>query len=123
MNKFIGLGNLTRDPKFREIKGDNKVCDFAIAINNKAANSVFYIDIETWNKVAENCNRFLSKGRKVLVEGKLNMSTWQTKSGENRTRIFCRADTVTFLDKTEEQQSSSEPKTEEIEDEFADVPF
>ena len=64
MNKFIGLGNLTRDPNFREIKGDNKVCDFAIAINNKASNSVFYIDIETWNKVAENCNRFLSKGRK-----------------------------------------------------------
>lgn len=123
MNKFIGLGNLTRDPKFREIKGDNKVCDFAIAINNKAANSVFYIDIETWNKVAENCNRFLSKGRKVLVEGKLNMSTWQTKSGENRTRIFCRADTVTFLDKTEEQESSSEPKAEEVDDEFADVPF
>lgn len=123
MNKFIGLGNLTRDPKFREIKGDNKVCDFAIAINNKAANSVFYIDIETWNKVAENCNRFLSKGRKVLIEGKLNMSTWQTKSGENRTRIFCRADTVTFLDKTEEQESSNEPKAEEAEDEFADVPF
>ena len=123
MNKFIGLGNLTRDPKFREIKGDNKVCDFAIAINNKAANSVFYIDIETWNKVAENCNRFLSKGRKVLVEGKLNMSNWQTKSGENRTRIFCRADTVTFLDKTEEQESSSEPKAEEADDEFADVPF
>ena len=123
MNKFIGLGNLTRDPKFREIKGDNKVCDFAIAINNKAANSVFYIDIETWNKVAENCNRFLNKGRKVLVEGKLNMSTWQTKTGENRTRIFCRADTVTFLDKTEEQESSGEPKAEEVEDEFADVPF
>ena len=123
MNKFIGLGNLTRDPKFREIKGDNKVCDFAIAINNKAANSVFYTDIETWNKVAENCNRFLSKGRKVLVEGKLNMSTWQTKTGENRTRIFCRADTVTFLDKTEEQESSGEPKAEEAEDEFADVPF
>jgi len=123
MNKFIGLGNLTRDPKFREIKGDNKVCDFAIAINNKAANSVFYIDIETWNKVAENCNRFLSKGRKVLVEGKLNMSSWQTKSGENRTRIFCRADTVTFLDKTEEQENSGEPKAEEVEDEFTDVPF
>ena len=126
MNKFIGLGNLTRDPKFREIKGDNKVCDFSIAINNKAANSVFYIDIETWNNIAENCNRFLSKGRKVLVEGKLNMSTWQTKAGENRTRIFCRADTVTFLDKSEDQRNSSATNNQapqEEEDEFADVPF
>ena len=51
------------------------------------------------------------------------MSTWQTKSGENRTRIFCRADTVTFLDKTEEQENSNKPKAEEVEDEFADVPF
>lgn len=124
MNKYISLGNLTRDPKFREVKGDNKVCDFAIAINNKVNNSVFYIDIETWNSVAENCNRFLSKGRKVLVEGRLASSSWKTKEGENRTRTYCVAEKVTFLDKSEQEQSSSqEPKPEEAEDEFADIPF
>lgn len=128
MNKYIALGNLTRDPKFREIKGDNKVCDFAIAINNKVNNSVFYIDVETWNSVAENCNRFLSKGRKVLVEGRLASSSWKTKDGENRTRTYCVAEKVTFLDKSEdgsgaEQSSSKEPQAEEAEDEFADVPF
>jgi len=124
MNKYIALGNLTRDPKFREVKGDNKVCDFAIAINNKVNNSVFYIDIETWNSVAENCNRFLSKGRKVLVEGRLASSSWKTKEGENRTRTYCVAEKVTFLDKSEQEQSSNqEPKAEEAEDEFADIPF
>lgn len=124
MNKYIALGNLTRDPKFREVKGDNKVCDFAIAINNKVNNSVFYIDIETWNSVAENCNRFLSKGRKVLVEGRLASSSWKTKEGENRTRTYCVAEKVTFLDKSEQDQSSNqEPKAEEAEDEFADIPF
>lgn len=124
MNKYIALGNLTRDPKFREVKGDNKVCDFAIAINNKVNNSVFYIDIETWNSVAENCNRFLSKGRKVLVEGRLASSSWKTKEGENRTRTYCVAEKVTFLDKSEQEQGSNqEPKPEEAEDEFADIPF
>ena len=124
MNKYIALGNLTRDPKFREVKGDNKVCDFAIAINNKVNNSVFYIDVETWNSVAENCNRFLSKGRKVLVEGRLASSSWKTKEGENRTRTYCVAEKVTFLDKSEQEQSSNqEPKAEEAEDEFADIPF
>lgn len=128
MNKYIALGNLTRDPKFREVKGDNKVCDFAIAINNKANNSVFYIDIETWNSVAENCNRFLSKGRKVLVEGRLASSSWKTKDGENRTRTYCTAEKVTFLDKSEDsskpiEQTTKEPKVDEAEDEFADIPF
>ena len=128
MNKYIALGNLTRDPKFREIKGDNKVCDFAIAINNKVNNSVFYIDVETWNSVAENCNRFLSKGRKVLVEGRLASSSWKTKDGENRTRTYCLAEKVTFLDKSYDNPQSEnsrpqEPKAEEIEDEFADIPF
>jgi len=128
MNKYIALGNLTRDPKFREVKGDNKVCDFAIAINNKANNSVFYIDIETWNSVAENCNRFLSKGRKVLVEGRLASSSWKTKEGENRIRTYCIAEKVTFLDKSENStntnnSSNNEPKADEIDDEFGDIPF
>ena len=128
MNKYIALGNLTRDPKYREVKGDNKVCDFAIAINNKVNNSVFYIDVETWNSVAENCNRFLSKGRKVLVEGRLASSSWKTKDGENRTRTYCVAEKVTFLDKSDDNPQSEnsrpqEPKSEEIEDEFADIPF
>ena len=123
MNKYIALGNLTRDPKFREVKGDNKVCDFAIAINNKVNNSVFYIDVETWNSVAENCNRFLLKGRKVLVEGRLASSSWKTKDGENRTRTYCVAEKVTFLDKSEDAPKTQEPKAEEVEDEFADIPF
>lgn len=123
MNKYIALGNLTRDPKFREVKGDNKVCDFSIAINNKVNDSVFFIDIETWNSVAENCNRFLTKGRKVLIEGRLASSSWKTKDGENRTRTYCVGEKVTFLDKSDDSPKGQEPQAEEADDEFADVPF
>jgi single-strand DNA-binding protein len=127
MNKYIGLGNLTKDPLFKKISNDKNVCEFSIAINNKANNSVFYIDIETWGNVAENCKRFLSKGRKVLVEGRLMTNSWQSKTGESRSKIFCRADFVSFLDKTEplSQEKVAEQKAREIieEDEFADIPF
>ena len=127
MNKFIGLGNLTKDPIVKKIPNGSSVCTFSIAINNKIKNSVFYIDIETWNNVAENCNRFLCKGRKVLVEGKLLLNNWTSKTGESRTKISCRADFVNFLDKNEEsnQDKIAEEKASKIleEDEFADIPF
>ena len=134
MNKFIALGNLTKNPESKTTKSGKNVCSFSIAINNKINNSVTYIDVETWNKSAENCNRFLSKGRKVLIEGKLQLNTWQSKSGENRSKIFCVADLVTFLDKNSENQDSlnevqnlpnevQNKSAQQIEDEFADIPF
>ena len=127
MNKFIGLGNLTKDPELKEIKSGKSVCTFSIAINNKVNNSVTYIDVETWNKSAQNCSRFLSKGRKVLIEGRLQLNTWQSQSGESRTKLFCIADLVTFLDKSENQDSSATQESKTVqqieEDEFADIPF
>lgn len=126
MNKFIGLGNLTKDPELKEIKSGKSVCVFSIAINNKVNDSVTFVDVETWNKSAENCARFLSKGRKVLVEGRLQLNTWNSKSGETRSKLFCIADLVTFLDKSSENQESSNNQQQSApieEDEFADIPF
>ena len=130
MNKFIALGNLTRDPESRETKSGKNVTNFSIAINNKVNDTVTYIDVETWNKSADNCKRFLSKGRRVLVEGRLQLNTWKPKSGENRSKIYCVADSVTFLSKSDQEPSPSnspQNQTEEIshqeEDDFADVPF
>lgn len=126
MNKFIGLGNLTKDPDCKTTKSGNTVCNFSIAINNKVNDSVTFVDIETWNKSAENCSRFLSKGRKVLVEGRLQLNTWSSKSGEARSKLFCIADLVTFLDKSSDNQEPSNNQQQSApieEDEFADIPF
>ena len=128
MNKYIALGNLTRDPELKNVKNDNKVCSFSIAINNKLNDTTFYVDVETWNKTAENCSRFLSKGRKVLIEGRLQLNTWQSKTGENRSKVYCVADMVTFLDKSTEPKKDSvaeqvASKIMEEEDDFADIPF
>ena len=128
MNKYIALGNLTRDPELKNVKNDNKVCSFSIAINNKLNDTTFYVDVETWNKTAENCSRFLSKGRKVLIEGRLQLNTWQSKTGENRSKVYCVADMVTFLDKSTEPKKDSiaeqvASKIMEEEDDFADIAF
>jgi single-strand DNA-binding protein len=127
LNKFIGLGYLTKDPVFKTTKSGKNVCEFSIGITNIVSGSTVFMDIETWNKVAENCNRFLSKGRKVLIEGRLQQSSWTSQSGEKRSKIYCVGDIVTFLDKHKEdkQQIKAEEVAEKIiqEDEFADIPF
>jgi len=126
LNRFVGLGNLTKDPEVKETKTGKKVCVFTIAINNKPSDNVLYLDVEAWNKTADNCARFLSKGRKVVVDGKLFLNSWKNKDGQTRNKIYCIADLVTFLSGNNENSHDNPPvkQTEEPEeDEFADVPF
>lgn len=128
MNKFIGLGNLTKDPVTRETKNGKTVCSFSVAINNQN-NTVTYLDVESWEKVAQNCQRFLKKGRQTLIEGRLQLNTWKSQSGENRSKLYCIADRVTFLQKSDDKQNNQDDNFEKdnsediIDDEFADIPF
>ena len=63
LNKYMCIGNLVKDPDLIELKAGNKVCKFAIAINDPIKKSeVLFLDVECWNKVADNCNKFIKKG-------------------------------------------------------------
>lgn len=114
MNKYLAIGNLTQDPQCKDV-GDSKVCNFGIAINefyyknNEKQKTTLFLDIETWSKQAENCIKFLSKGKKVAVEGKLKMNTWE-KNGQKFSKVFCLADKVHFLGGEEGSQSNGAPK-------------
>jgi len=136
MNKYIALGNLTKDPELKSTKTGKNVCTFTLAVNNNQQGAnVLFIDVETWGKVAENCGRFLSKGRKVIIEGRLQLNSWKSKDGESRQKIYCTADVVHFLSRGESNnESKQEDKQENNEDneassdksgfdEFADIPF
>lgn len=116
MNKYIAIGNLTQDPKCRDV-GESKVCLFGVAINefyykdNEKKKNTIFIDVEAWNRQAENCSKFLSKGKKVAIEGKLKSNSWE-KNGQKFSKIYCQADKVHFLGSEEsssnkEMQSSS----------------
>jgi len=119
MNRYTAIGNLTKDPVCRDA-GDSKVCNFSIAINeyhytNGSKNqSTFYIDVECWNRQAENCTKFLGKGKKVAIEGKLKSNTWE-KNGQKFSKFICVADRVHFLG-SEDSSNTSSPKNTKSEE-------
>src|SRR5437879_12697219 len=94
-NKVILLGNLTRDPEVRYTPKGSAVCDLGIAINRQYTldsgekrEEVTYVDVVLWSRLAEIAGEYLKKGRPVLIEGRLQMDTWDDKqSGQKRTKL------------------------------------
>ncbi len=102
INKFIGIGNLCQDPKTQQLQDKTK-CSFSLAINSTKT-EVIFLNIECWNNVADNCNKYLSKGSCVYVEGKVKNSKWKDKDGNNRSNFFISADIVRFLPNGKRQE-------------------
>jgi single-strand DNA-binding protein len=91
VNKFIGVGNLTRDPEVRYTKSGQAVSSFSIACNetykDKDGNkqeSVEFVNITAWGKLGEICGEYLSSGKQVYVEGKLKTDKYEDKDGNER---------------------------------------
>src|SRR5581483_905831 len=96
LNRVQLIGNLTRDPELRYTPNGTAVCSFGIATNRswttesgEKKDEAEFHNIVSWNKLAELCSQFLSKGSKVFVEGRLATRTWQAQDGaqKNRTEI------------------------------------
>lgn len=129
LNKFIGIGNLTKDPEFREFSEEKCVCVLSVAINiGKDDKNPLYIDVQYWNNLARNCSKYLSKGRKVFVEGRLSINNWVGKDGAKKQKMFCKGDVINFLNsenkevKPPTKETESEDLTTEDE-ELQSVPF
>lgn len=94
-NKVILLGNVTRDIEVRYTPKGSAVCDFGIAVNHKYKSdsgemmeSVTFVDITLFGKVAEIAGKYLSKGNPVLVEGRLQTDSWEDKqTGQKRSKL------------------------------------
>ncbi len=101
MNKAILIGNLTRDPETRTV-GDSLKCSFTIAVNRRFSNrqgvrEADFIPVVTWSKLAEVCSRYLSKGSKVAVEGRIEVRSYDAQDGSKRYVTEVIADNVDFL--------------------------
>lgn len=105
MRNFTSIvidGNLTADPELRTTATGKKVANFSIAVNHLSqkeedgSKSVSYFDVEVWERRAENCAEYLSKGSKVTVIGKLRQDRWQSPEGSNRQKVKIVADEVRF---------------------------
>ena len=103
MNKVFIVGNLTRDPELRTTRDGIAVCSFTVAVNrrNRGAEAgqpdADYFRVTAWRGLGENCNRFLSKGKKVSVVGTVSVSTYTAQDGSTRASLDVTADDVEFL--------------------------
>ncbi len=131
LNKVMLIGNVGNDPEMRFIASGNPVTSFRMATNRfyntpegERKQETDWFSVVTWNKLAEQCNQFLTKGRLVYVEGRLHNRSWEGQDGQKRTRTEVIASRVTFLDR--QSSSGSEDKNEYSEtDELSpdDIPF
>ena len=104
INRVVLTGNLTRDPELRSLQSGMSVCSLRIASNTrrKGASGEWedkpnYFSVTVWGAQGENCARFLSKGRPVAIDGRLEWREWQGQDGAKRESVEITADSVQFL--------------------------
>lgn len=102
LNSVNIMGNLTRDPEIKYTNSGKSVCNLSIAnnrvytSNGEKVTEVSYFDVEVWGVVAENCAKYLSKGRGIIVEGRLKQERWE-KDGKTQSRVRITANNIHFL--------------------------
>ena len=104
LNQVTLMGNLTRDPELRQTPTGQNVTSFSLALNRSYKDSsgewqeaTDYIDIVCWGPLAERVAQYLSKGRRCLVQGRLQSRSWE-QDGQKRSKVEVLANDVTFLD-------------------------
>ncbi|MFH1833611.1 MAG: single-stranded DNA-binding protein [bacterium] len=130
------VGNLTRDPELRQTPSGTSVCQLGVAVNSSYKDSSGqwvekpnYLDVVVWGAQGENCARYLSKGRQVAVDGRLDQRSWEAQDGTKRSKVEIVADTVMFIGgpseareptaRTGDQQASGAA----AQDDFRDIDF
>ncbi len=144
VNQVILLGNLTRDPELRQTPSGQSVCSFSLALNRSYKDqagewqeATDYIDVVAWGPLGERVSQYLSKGRRALVQGRLQSRSWE-QDGNKRSKVEVLANDVTFLDgrdgggeggdaapapRASSSSSSSSKKKDEVIEDIGDEPI
>ena len=129
INQVILLGRLTRDPEQRTTASGKNVVSLSIAVDRQSQDDqADFFNITAWDKLGDLVMQYLSKGRRVLIQGRLRQDSWEDKdTGKRQSRIEVTASDVTFLDGPNGDNSgSAAPKTtkkEEVVTEIDDKPI
>jgi single-strand DNA-binding protein len=104
INRVVLVGNLTRDPELKHTPGGTAVCSLRIAVNSRRKDETGqwidkpnYFSISVFGNQAESCAQYLSKGRPVAIDGRLEWREWQQQDGTKREAVEVVADSVQFL--------------------------
>lgn len=118
LNQVTLMGNLTRDPELRETPSGQSVTSFSLALNRSYKDSsgewqeaTDYVDIVAWGPLAERVSQYLFKGRRCLVQGRLQSRSWE-QEGQKRSKVEVLASDVTFLDSRSNESTDSENNQE-----------
>lgn len=102
-NQVILMGNLTRDPELRQIPSGQSVCSFSLALNRSYKGqdgewkeATDFVDVVAWGPLGERVAQYITKGRPVLVNGRLQSRAWE-QDGQKRSKLEVIAQDVTFL--------------------------
>ena len=140
INRCILSGNLTRDPELRSTAGGTSVLSFSIAVNDRRKNNQTgewedypnFVDCTMFGARAEAVGRFLAKGNKVAIEGKLRYSSWE-KDGQRRSKLEVVVDEIEFMSHSDREAAGApadrgfqreQPQQQwSAKDAYDDIPF
>lgn len=137
-NKVILLGNVTRDVQVKYTTGGTAVCELGLAVNrrwldkqsNQWKDETTFVDVTLWSRTAEVAGEYLSKGKSVLIEGRLQLDTWDDReTGQKRSKLKVIGETMQLLGGRQERSEPAPERNQatvtEPESAFAgdDVPF
>ncbi len=104
INRVVLVGNLTRDPELRHTPGGTPVCSLRVAVNSRRrdesgqwVDKPNYFSVSVFGNQAESCSQYLSKGRPVGIDGRLDWREWQAQDGAKREAVEIVAESVQFL--------------------------
>lgn len=119
INKAVVSGNLTRDPELRNTAAGTPVLRFGVAVNDRVKNQQTqqwedrpnFIDCVMFGKRAESVSRFVSKGAKVAIEGRLHWSQWQAQDGSKRSKVEVIVDEIELMQQRQQQPQAQTQQT------------
>jgi len=129
LNKVMLIGNVGTEPEMRYTEKGTPVTSFRMAVSRSRSmpdgerrEETEWFSIVAWNKLAELCNQYLGKGRKVYIEGRLQTRSWEGQDGQKRYKTEVVANDVQFLDRGPAARSGEDAAAEETLDPD-DLPF
>ena len=116
-NKVVLLGNLTRDPELKKSPAGVSVAKLRMAVNEtyrdrqsgQPKEVTCFVDVAVWDKQADSCGQYLTRGSQILVEGRLVYEEWKNAQGESRNRLSVRADRVQFINTARRPEGTAAP--------------
>lgn len=129
MNNVVLIGRLTKDPEITYTQSGTAVCKFTLAVDRQGKDGADFIRIVAWNKTAENCGKYLAKGRQAGIQGRIQTGSYKNKDGYTVYTTDVIANSVQFLGSkgSDERAEVPDEEIDDLPDEYErldeDIPF